>query len=407
MLSQKKRQKISYTLVYNRQSKMNRLGKALIQIRTYQNPKCRYFSTNIYIKPQYWDNKKGQIKPNQPNEFIYTEQINNIIKEMKSYENKIINRYGTFPLERLHEYQEPEGEFKNFTDFYLFELDRPDITNSTKKSQKARLTNLNEFRKGKIYFEDLTYTFILKFDRFLRTKYNELNSTIPNVHKTVKAYINKAIEQDLIKTDKNPYKKFKIKSNDPEKVFLTEGELKKIEDLTFNKGNKNLERIKDFFLLCCYTGFRYSDVNKLAPIHLVTTKEGVDIRLTTKKNKKPALIPTSDLFLDENGNSKVVALIEKLQQQRGDVTGEFAETPFLKLANQYVNRELKKIAQLAGITKNLTTHVGRHTNATILCTKVPLPVLQKMLTHSNIDTTMQYIHMNGDLIRNEIKKAKW
>ncbi len=407
MLIQQKRQKISYTLVYNRKNKLNRQGESLVQVKTYQNPKCRFFTTGIYITPRYWDNKNNQIKSGHPNEFVYTEQINNIIREMKSYENRMINRYGVFSLDRLHEYQSPEKEFNNFTEFYLFELDRPNITHSTKKSQKARLGNLEEFRKGKIYFEDLTYSFLIRFDRFLRNKYDQEKSTIPNIHKTVKAYINKAIKQDLLKPDKTPYKKFDIKSNDPDKVFLTVDELNRIEELEFTNDSLHLEQIKDFFLLCCYTGLRYSDVNKLAPIHLVDTKEGIDIRITTKKNKKAAFIPISNLFLDADGNSKIVDLIKKLQAKRGGQNDNFDTIPFIKLANQYVNRELKEIAKQAKILKNLTTHVGRHTNATILCTKVPIPVLQKMLTHSNIDTTMQYIHMNGELIRSEIKKVKW
>ena len=406
MLVQQKRQKISFTLVYNRKNKLNRQGESLIQVKAYQNPKCRYFSTGIYITPKYWDNKNNQIKSGHPNEFVYTEKINSVIREMKTYENRMINRYGSFSLDRLHEYQNPEKEFKNFTDFYRFELDRPDITHSTKKSQQARLRNLEEFRQGKIYFEDLTYSFIIRFDRFLRNKYDQEKSTIPNIHKTVKAYINKAIKQDLLKPDKTPYRKFDIKSKETDKVFLTENELNKIEDLVFTKDILHLEQVRDFFLLCCYTGLRYSDVSKLAPTHLIDSKNGLEVRITTQKNNKPAFIPISHLFLDKNGNSKPVALVEKLQLKIGGVHQDNKDIPFIKLSNQYVNRELKKIAVKSNISKKITAHVGRHTFATILCTKMPLPNIQTMLTHGHINTLMGYVHTNGALIIKAAKESK-
>lgn len=39
---------------------------------------------------------------------------------------------------------------------------------------------------------------------------------------------------------------------------------------------------------------------------------------------------------------------------------------FSRIDNQVMNRYLKEIAKLAGITKNLTTHVARHTSGTRL-----------------------------------------
>jgi len=401
-----KKQKIDYVLVYNRMNKLNRLGTALVQIRAYQNPSCRYLSTNIYIEPEYWDDKKGKIKPTHPNEFVYTEQIREQLKAIRAFENRMVNRHGSFPLERIHEYKQPDSHFKTFTDFYLYEVEcQPKI--STKKSQKSRLANLVEFRSGKIYFEDLTYSFIKKFDRFLRAKYDTKKSTIPNIHKTVKSYVRRAIKEDLVSIDKDPYKKFKINAVRVDKVYLTEQELIRIESIKFTKENQFLEKIRDFFLLCCYTGLRYGDVSRLAPEHLLKTNLGWEIRIVTQKTNDLAIIPISDVFLDANGKSKAMTLIEKLQASRKGLNEHFKDVPYIDLKCQYVNRKLKEVAPIAGIEKNITTHVGRHTNATILCTKIPIPVLQRMLTHSSIDTTMQYIHMNGDLIRNELKKVKW
>jgi len=48
------------------------------------------------------------------------------------------------------------------------------------------------------------------------------------------------------------------------------------------------------------------------------------------------------------------------------------------LTNQYVNRALKDIAALAGVTKTVTFHIARHTTATYLLYKgVAIPPCKK------------------------------
>lgn len=57
-----KMNKISYQIVYNRKKRLNAEGKALLQVEAYLKGKRIYFSTNIYLTPKQWDNKKKMIK---------------------------------------------------------------------------------------------------------------------------------------------------------------------------------------------------------------------------------------------------------------------------------------------------------------------------------------------------------
>lgn len=54
--------KISYRIVYNRKKRLNAEGKALLQVEAYLKGKRIYFSTNIYLTPKQWDNKKKNDK---------------------------------------------------------------------------------------------------------------------------------------------------------------------------------------------------------------------------------------------------------------------------------------------------------------------------------------------------------
>lgn len=57
-----KMNKISYRIVYDRKKSLNAEGKALLQVEAYLKGKRIYFSTNIYLTPKQWDNKKKMIK---------------------------------------------------------------------------------------------------------------------------------------------------------------------------------------------------------------------------------------------------------------------------------------------------------------------------------------------------------
>ena len=59
--------------------------------------------------------------------------------------------------------------------------------------------------------------------------------------------------------------------------------------------------------------------------------------------------------------------------------------------NQLMNSYLKEIADMCGITKKLSTYIGRHTFACIaLANKVSMETIAKMLGHSDIRTTKIY-----------------
>lgn len=62
------------------------------------------------------------------------------------------------------------------------------------------------------------------------------------------------------------------------------------------------------------------------------------------------------------------------------------------ITNQKMNAYLKEIADLARVEKHLTTHLARHTFATLsLSNHVPIESISKMLGHSDIRTTQIYI----------------
>ena len=61
--------------------------------------------------------------------------------------------------------------------------------------------------------------------------------------------------------------------------------------------------------------------------------------------------------------------------------------------NALLNRNLKKIASEAGISKNLSFHISRHSFASLARENaVPSKVVQEALAHSSLTTTERYLH---------------
>ena len=83
-----------------------------------------------------------------------------------------------------------------------------------------------------------------------------------------------------------------------------------------------------------------------------------------------------------------------------------SDEPFFQLTNQHINRELKVLAKMANIEINLRCHIARHTLRTLMASRVSTPILKELMQHSQIGITMLYVHVSGEIIKDELNKVK-
>ena len=172
------------------------------------------------------------------------------------------------------------------------------------------------------------------------------------------------------------------------KGFLTKEEVTKLERLNL-KGNE--DKIRDAFLIGCYTGLRFSDIISLRPEHI---KDG----WLTKKMVKTGFIveiPIAELF-----DGKMMVILKKYDNQINKLTTSLA-------SNSAVNKILRGILDRIDADAKITFHSSRHTFATLLGQRgVQLTTIQKLLGHTKIQTTQIYSEVDRNTIVNDIKRKK-
>lgn len=401
--------KVKYSFIFNRKGRLNEDGTALIQLKAYQNGKSRYFSSGIWIEPTYWDKSNRKVKNNHSICFELNNQLQKQLTSLQSFELKTLGRKKRFQLIDFDNLFNDKKEIETFSEFYGIELQLATIKEGSLKNQKTTYNKLNAFQ-AIIYFEDLSYKFAIEFDRFLR-KQGIGDNTIAKHASNVQVYINKAIKQGYLKEENNPYKLFKPKKTEPERPYLTPIELEKMESVVFSDGNKHLEIIRDAYLICTYTGFRFGDMVELSKQNIIKTEKGLELTIVSGKTGKILTMPLHLLFKENSKKrSRAEKIILKYLNKRERLyqgTTAFDKLPFFKSTNQYFNRSLKEIAKLAGINKKISSHSARRTFATIMARKVKAPVLQRMLQHASMQMTNIYVNLSNRDLEDELQKIQW
>ena len=264
------------------------------------------------------------------------------------------------------------------TDFYDFAfsvIKTLDLAPETLRAYKAQITKLQQFAP-KLYLEDIDLRFIMSYREYLLTERNNNLNTASKSLKFLRGMINHAIKQRIIESD--PFEHIKISSYQGNREYLTKIELQALESYYQKTTVKSHKRVLQYFLFNCYVGLRYKDLKALRWDNIKKTKidsETVEyIEIVMHKTKKIVTIP----------------LLEKAKKYLPEAEIKLGRI-FNVYTNQVTNRILKEIALAAGIHKVLTSHIARHTFATMAIEAgVPIETVSDLLGHTQIKTTQIY-----------------
>lgn len=274
-----------------------------------------------------------------------------------------------------------------------------DFAKTTVLRYKSMKRYLGEMIRKNYEVDDLplsqfTGEVIRAYEVFLKTEKDMSQNTLIRYMKALKKITNRCIANDWL--HKDPFVGIKFREEPTEPEFLTIEELNRIYEC--DPGCKRLEVVRDMFLMSAFTGLAFSDVSQLTSEHIVKDNAGnLWIRKHRQKTRQISNIPLLDI---------PAAILKKYEgNKKAAKKGVLLPVP----ANQVMNRYLKEIATICKIDKYLTTHVARHTYATVCLSQgVSLKNVSKMLGHASVKMTEHYARvLDTSILRemNEIRDA--
>jgi site-specific recombinase XerD len=239
----------------------------------------------------------------------------------------------------------------------------------------------------------LDYEFLSEYEFWLKSTrkcdHNSAMKYLSNFKKIVKRCLSHGW------LDKDPFLGFKMTQREVERVALTENELETITGKTLSI--ERLAIVRDIFLFSCYSGLAYADVKKLKKSEIIIGQDSekwlVSKRQKTDISARVPLLPAALTLIDRYKNHPQCLLQDRVLPV---------------LSNQKMNAYLKEIADLCGISKTLTYHIGRHTFATTvtLSNGVPIETVSKMLGHRNLKTTQHYAKILDLKVSQDMKRLR-
>jgi len=379
-------------------------GKARLDFMIYYQGKPYRVSSEQMIEPEFWNSKLGYVDKKSPdaleiNKYL-TEKVANFDKFIKTKE--ILNE--EILLEDLKAVLKGQSVEKkiiqarkhpSISEAFNSYVANKELKPATKRNYAMTKKILNEFCKKKyprkITINDIDFCFLENFKKYLRVERKNNKNSSAKRFKVLKSVVFYAINQGHI--EKNPFRGYKIEHGKPNDTVLSEDEYSRFITTKLPKNACNSMRLtKDIFVFCCETGLRYSDVMDLRWEHI--DENMTSISKIQIKTEREVYIPLSN-----QAKAIMIKYKEKFKKSKNDV--------FPYIENQTMNRNLKIIAENAKIDKILTTHVARHTFATLLGTSglVSAFTLSKLMGHSGLAMTQRYVHSSNSDSTNAMERV--
>ncbi|GAB4007184.1 site-specific integrase [Spirosoma migulaei] len=255
------------------------------------------------------------------------------------------------------------------------------------------LRNFASLYKRPVDFDTIDLDFYSDFTAYLTTKEGLAMNSVGKCIQILKVFLNEATAKGVNTKLEFKSNRFKVLKEDADSIYLTELELQRLNELDLSN-NLRLERVRDLFLVGCYTGLRFSDFTAIRPEYI---KEGL-IRMEQLKTMGKVVIPCHPV---------VTALLQKYN-------GKLPQA----ISNQKMNDYIKEVCQLAGFTSHegksitkggvrvfrsvekwqlVSTHTARRSFATnMYLLGVPAITIMRITGHKTEKAFMRYIKLDEE-----------
>lgn len=348
-------------IFYIKRSKADSNGKANVYLRITVNGKRAEVSISRKADINKWVPSSGKLKGNSAEAQQLNSFIDGISNKIYKIQQKLVEENKIITAIKIRDIYSGKHEnhkmlLKIFQDHnnQVERLVGKDFAPGTLERYKTAKKHLEafirlEYKSEDIDVKDVNHQFIHGFEYYLKTERNCIHNTSIKYITNFKKVIRIAYANDWI--SKDPFFNWKARLKVVDREFLLKEEIQTMIQKEFSV--KRLELVKDIFIFSCFTGLAYADVKKLSKNDIVIGIDGGKW-IKTKRTKT-------------NTRSNIPLLVtaeEIVEKYKDDLKITNSDFILPILSNQKMNAYLKEIADVCGITKNLTFHLARHTFAT-------------------------------------------
>lgn len=278
-------------------------------------------------------------------------------------------------------YKEQVKKYLEYCEF------RKELDRNTLKAYRIDLRQFFEYTMEDSPGKEIIEDYITELHKKFKQK------TVKRKIASIKAYYNYLEEREFIR--ENPFRKIKVKFKESMILprIIPREEIEQLLNYMYAQEN-NIEKNYKYWLrdiavieILFATGARVYEISNIRE-DSVNLNTGL-IKIMGKGGKERYIQVSSEEILD---------LLKKYYQHNAVAIKRsgffFVNCRGNKFAEQSIRLMLKKYTRLAGIERNITPHMFRHSFATYLIEEeVDISYVQQILGHSSIKTTQIYIHI--------------
>ncbi|MFI3293844.1 MAG: site-specific integrase [Rikenellaceae bacterium] len=384
---------------YLRHKEVKKDGTVPIMGRITIDKRMAQFSAKLSVATPLWDIKAARALGKSKVATELNRALDRITVSIHSSHKELMERKGTAtPKEVVVAFQGmasgQESLLKYCDKFFAMMSQRIGINLKEKSCNQYRIAfnYLRNFLKAKYNLKDISfgaldYSFIEKFDHYLRVELGFKPNSVVGIIGRIKLMIRRAITDDVILFD--PFISFRSQGEVSQPKTLTREELERVMTTPLDIPSRYL--VRDLFIFSAFTGISFSDIGNLKYSDLTTSDDGT-VWIHSKRIKTGVEFHVPLLHLP----------IQLIDKYRGSTDGEHL---FRLLSNVKTNIHLKKIAQMCGVEKCLTFHQARHCYASVvtLSQGIPMETVSRMLGHSTVKSTRIYAQISYEKVDSDMR----
>jgi integrase len=338
-------------------SKVNSKGERLILMFFRYNKKQIMVSTNELIVPVNWDSKSQKAS----SKHLGFSNFNKWLQKMKSDALELYYQRSHLklpldpstlksefeklisPLPQVAVTTEKEESTSNGLLEFIenqIELLRKDKNPNTIKTYTTCYKTLLKFEKevwkSKITFDDISVAFYLKWKEYVIENNQYCDNSINKYTGVMKLFLREAEELGLHQNFIYKSSKFNTSRTDVDSIYLTKDEIQVLLDIDLSD-NTRLEKVRDLFVIGCWTGLRFSDLSNLRDENVSKNMDLIHIS---------NIIKTGGIL-----DIPIHPIVAKIFKKYMDSTGSYIP---VSITNQRMNEYLKEIAEKAGFIEEIS-----------------------------------------------------